>query len=255
MAVFISFYEEEQKTKNRVSSGEVNKHHLSDDLIYSPETCKNSDNKVYFASGPDVFSVPHAYPVKILANTQPEQSLESVDSTQPAGCFENPISGRSFGFAFKPENPEEYPPGTPFKVCRFSLITTKPGYWGTQKSNEQRYKKIKEKYNWCEELDNGLVWCKAISQNHPENSAMWGGVLKAKESVYRAPLDRPFIVGCLPKFANGYQQCDVTYNYTSRLRVTYRFSLDEMPILEIIEFDKALRMNLEQMKVGDYPWR
>jgi len=44
------------------------------------------------------------------------------------------------------------------------------------------------------------------------------------------------------------------YNYTDYLRVSYRFNIKDLLLLEVVEFDKYLRFQLDSIKVKDYPW-
>lgn len=246
--------------KDEVSIPEVkpdankNAEKIRQDVVFNPDTCRNPDGKAYFAAGDDVFGVPYTYPIKIRGGLKASEFRLRPDPTQPEGCYENPITGTGFGFgfSFKPSNPERYPKGTRFSVESFSLIAKKPGYWGTQISSENGFIKNKRKYNQCTFLDNGLEFCKASTNPKSLNRA--GGKLKADESIYKAPLDQPFILSCIAKFENGYQRCSTMYNYTDYLRVSYRFNIKDLPLLEVIEFDKYLRSQLDLMKIKGYPW-
>lgn len=231
-------------------------------VTYNPEDCKtDAEGMVYFAVGREVFRRPYTDIMTIRGMSEQDKATlpPRPDPSEPEGCPDNPIWGSNFSLNYKhqPQHPENYPSGTPFTVEQLSIIALSHRDKGTsvefglQPSLEKYFERAKKKYNDCERYGNGLVGC--FTPNEATRDK-WSVTFKSDPEVYRASFGRPFIAHCISWVGLGFIECLISYNYTENLRIHYRFRLNNLPVLEIIEFDKGVRNKLESMRVNGYSW-
>lgn len=231
-------------------------------VTYNPENCKvDAEGMVYFALGREVFRRPYTDIMTIRGMSEEDKAAlpSRPDPSEPEGCPDNPIWGSNFSLSYKhqPRHPENYPSGTPFAVEQLSIIAipdrdkgTKVEF-GLQPSLERDFERAKNEFNICEEYENGLTACFIPNEATKDK---WTVKFRADPEIHSAPFGRPFVVSCLSWVGLGFVECNVSYNYTDDLRIAYKFRLDRLPALEIIEYDKGIRSKIESMRVINYAW-
>jgi hypothetical protein len=242
----------------------------SEEITYDPATCKtDAQGMVYFALGREVFRKPAEPGVRMrpILNTSPETLATlppSPDPNEPKGCPDNPVRGTTYGINYQhqPREPGAYPVGTSFEAKLLGFVeitrddwnsTVDVVKWGTQSVDETAFERVRDNYNACEVLANGLTVCRVPWPD--KNILSWPTKFQAVSPVYDTPFGRPFTVSCNPALPGlGPLECHVSYNYTENTRVIYFFELRNLPAMEIIEFDKGLRAAIEAMRVPAYRW-
>lgn len=235
----------------------------NDDVTYDPSTCKtDAEGMVYFALGREVFRRPYQEPMSIRGMSSEEYAAlpPRPDPSEPEGCPGNPLWGSNFSLIYQhmPTNAQDYSLNTSFRARSIALIVRAERLkntsmaFGLQPSLERDFERVRDQYDSCGLLSNGLNVCRIPQPERPQEE--WSSMFQADPSLYAVPFGRPFTVSCGNWSFGDTQDCQVSYNYTEDTRISYEFEIHEIPPLEMIEFDKGLRALIESMRVANYRW-
>jgi hypothetical protein len=225
-------------------------------LPYHPDRCKtDAKGRVYFALGRQVFHVPYQTP--LFTEFKRQDSMPSrPDPSEPTGCPGNPLWGESFLFShgYSADENKKPDPNSNRPPEGLRLMEPESEQLDLQLFYEESFTRRKDTYNTCEALPEGFVACYTPPEDTSLPKAAWGVTYQAAPDVYRAPMDRPFTIFCAPASTLP-MQCNVNYRaYDGDLILAYWFYPKDLPISEIIDYDRRLRETVEAMRVKDYRW-
>jgi hypothetical protein len=103
-------------------------------------------------------------------------------------------------------------------------------------------------------LVSGLIVCRQPSADPKLQGGMELSAYQAKAGVYDTPTGRRFTVSCMVPQFPGERECVVDYRYSAEINVHYKFHRNNLPISEVINYDRSLRKRLEDMQVKNYVW-
>jgi hypothetical protein len=242
---------------------------------FNPSMCKRDpEGKFYVALGRYVFEMPYAERDNFVYDPlRPgDIGLLSPDASDPVGCFGNPLQSHSHAFAYryhrmmlgKNAPPAEQKPGpdvlTLYRTSKKPSPAPNEMEWPGESSQLQLLETICHRATVREELSNGLIACRVKMINPPDlPQNEWGATYQARPEIYATPLGKLFAVYCDPQlFSSTIGSCNVAYTLKPGLGLSYKFQpylgANAIPIIQIIDFDKALRATIEGELVKDYPW-
>lgn len=232
-------------------------------VTYDPAKCKqDAQGMVYFALGSTVFRMPYQQPLFIGGMGPKEEATlpKRPDPSELEGCPGNPIKGSSYTFAYRYEQlvKNKQNPNLSMSPDVLSIVYVPPedrGYLGNQDTWENDFERVRQESKTCDELISGLIACRRPSADPAEQGGMEWSAYQAKAGVYDTPLGRRFTVSCMDVFPSGGQrQCKIAYIYAANIYIHYKFHRNNLPISEIINYDRSLRKKLEDMQVQNYAW-
>ena len=232
----------------------------SDVVHYDPSQCATDpEGTVTIALGRIVLRVPMDELSSIGDLPPHERAIAPVppDPSQPEGCPDHPMVGRSFYFQYLLDAVQEnQPPHEPFprRIDRLLLISVTQDYWGMQPFWEHRFERVCINHQLRSVVENGFVVCRVRSSRIGTPPEHWPFYVQAPLDVYAAPFGQPFTVGCIRGSIPGTHQCNVDYKLYGTLNLTYRFEPGRLPITDLIDFDRELRAWVESMRVQDFVW-
>lgn len=229
-------------------------------LTYDSSLCGvDPEGKVYIALWDQVLRVP-ARQLGFIRDYPPEKAVRAPqppDPGVPEGCPGNPI--RAAGFTLGTDlatwdaGPDA-PPVVEGRARQVSLVATEPDFWGLQPSLERGFLGACSKALEREYRNDGLVVCRIPRSDPSIPKEKWTFVGQADLDMYPTPTGRPFTVECRISINELYHICIVMYKFYPRLNVYYEFHTNQLPIEQVIDFDRALRARLEAAHVRDYDW-
>ena len=229
-------------------------------MIFDPTECATDpQGNVTITLGRIVLQVP-IHELSYIQDLQPDDRTAAPappDPSQPEGCPDHPIVGRSFSFnylvdAYRRRDRSEG--ALPRRVDRLLLVDVSPEYWGMQPLNEQAYERICNTYDLKSIAPNGLTICRVRPEDQEIPQEHWPFAAQAPIKIYGAPFDRPYTMYCLWGVVRGTHQCSVTYKLYETVNLAYRFAPHRLPIEDLIEFDRELRAWIESSRVQDFVW-
>ena len=179
------------------------------------------------------------------------------DPSEPEGCPDHPMVGRSFYFRYLSDtlhNNSSLSSPAQRRIDRLLLVAARPDFWGLQPSEERSFERICNDQQIRDELDNGLLACLVRPDITGRPREHWPFAAQAPLDLYTAPFGRPFMVHCTWGFRPGTHQCDVTYKLYETVNVSYRFEPGRLPLDDLIDFDRGLRASIESMRIHDFVW-
>lgn len=188
----------------------------------------------------------------------------------PEGCPGHPIVTDSIIFPFVYDEAlkaKRTGKGSMMPALRLLTLYGHDGPTRTQDSDLRLYKEVLESAtgtdgsgtpNTCVRTEEGLQLCYScvLTAGYPRYCAteryadgslidiskmgFWGAALPGIHVEYA---DRPFSVHCYPvtEALSIFQTCDVSYQLSDGLSVTYEFDAQQVPVTGLIGFDKAIR--------------
>lgn len=225
---------------------------VGEKIIFDPSKCTTpSDGMTYVAIGKTVLHHPShkIYDVSNASSDNQETPNVAPVPSDPKGCPGNPMQKLGAGFILKgfPGLLEDNPDKT-FAV-RVSYDTDSKELYDYTFNNEKFFDLVCK--NQFHTEDNSIPRLKGCIAAHPNSPTEINIVYQATD--YLTPTGRKFIVACHSSEFRAAQGCKVTYKLSSNIRIGYGFR-NEIPIAKIIEFDKALRRQIEAEEINNYPW-
>ncbi|MDE8741025.1 hypothetical protein PZA20_04245 [Pectobacterium polaris] len=178
------------------------------------------------------------------------------DPSEPLGCKGNPLSQQSLLFSRnfngklgdRPDWPKAWP------LQKFQLFSSTPDHWGL------RWHMLYDKMCETRPKQTGLVpnMTACLYEKNPERPDRYdveeAGSWLIDPEVYSAPFNQRFAIFCGFAISGG-ADCKVDYKIFPSVNLHYAFTPKELPLTEVINFDKHLRTELEQSVVKNYPWK
>jgi hypothetical protein len=228
-----------------------------DKVNYNPTLCKtDAEDMVYFALGRTVFRTHYQEPIFIRGMSEEKRALlpKRPDSSDPEGCPDNPIWGSGFTFAYHYERVTNEKTMKMYADKLSFIYIPKNKEWSGQISHENSFKYVKEKYDLCRNISDELIGC-FVQLNDGSAQEDWEAfAYQAKKELYQVPFDREYTLSCHTGVVEGDRTCNTSYRYYEDVGITYRFRTNNIPISEIIKFDRNLRGRIDEMRVNDYAW-
>ncbi|WP_375596579.1 hypothetical protein ABWI00_09860 [Algihabitans albus] len=232
----------------------------SSQLTFDPSLCaEDPGDFVYVALWQSVFRIPADQLFYILDH--PPNELPRVPPPpkpdDPEGCPGHPIQAAVFDLALRldawPTNVGD-PPLVEGGAWRFKLVASGPEQWGLQPSLENRHHSACLLAAEIEQDASGLLICRVPRRDKPNDRSVWAFSAYADPDIYAAPLDRLFTSSCLASINDRYHNCRVAYKVLPDVNVSYRFRTVDMPISQLLSYDRALRARLKASRVEGYDW-
>lgn len=229
-------------------------------MIFDPTLCATDpQGNVTIALGRIVLQVPIHELSYILDLPADDRAAAPVppDPSQPEGCPDHPIVGKSFSFnylvdAFRRRDRSDG--ALPRRIDRLLLVDVPRDYWGRQPSNENRFDGFCSTNELRRTASNGLTICGVQPADQEIPREHWPFAAQAPIEIYGAPFHRPYTVSCLWGFVRGTHQCDVVYKLYETVNLSYRFAPHRLPIEDLIDLDRELRAWIESSRVLDFVW-
>lgn len=232
----------------------------SDTLSYDPSLCAEEPGDfVYVALWRNVFRIPADQLFYILDH--PPDELPRVPPpprpSDPEGCPGHPIQAAVFDFALSldawPTSAGD-PPLVEGGAWRFKLVASNSERWGLQPSLENDYRRRCSRASEVEQDESGLLICRIPRQDKPDDRSVWAFSAYADPGIYAAPFDRLFTSSCLASINDRYHNCSVAYKFLPDVNISYRFRTIDMPISQLLGYDRALRARLKASLIEGYDW-
>ena len=239
-------------------------------LRFDPAQCRSdAQGKFYVALGPTVLAL--SAPLDpIPVNDAGVVRRAPPDPRQPVGCPDNPMQvGRyvplvALTFPRQKDEPLSQSEG----VSEFALIDITPTgaspnpafeEWSPEASYRKSVESACSYATEREELPAGLGMCR--SQYVPAEIQVedWMAAYMADPDVYQTPLGHKFTFKCQADlYGVGPGYCRVLYAITPSIGLSYSFQPDRgpviLPISDVITYDRALRRQVLDSIVENYPW-
>lgn len=217
------------------------------EVAVMPRTCHGQANDaIYVALGEDVLRVPGTpdrvgiYPIPY---PKPGAALPAGSGDAPTGCPDQPAKAFRLNLSLHQSSVLGHLdglPANPLEAINVAQIGHRP--YGELSAMETLVMKAKEP---CREVGGGLVEC-----TRQPDARQGSSVLSAQASVYGTPLGHPFIVTC--GFGPGIwaHDCQVHYQLSERLVLSYQLNRDRIPAARMIELDRAIRAGIQRLLVN-----
>jgi hypothetical protein len=237
---------------------------------FNPAQCRSdAHGKFYVALGPTVLAL--SAPVgPVPVNDAAVARRMPPDPKQPVGCPDNPMQvGRYVPLiALTFSGQRDASPAQQEGVSEFALIDIAPTgaspnltseEWSTEASNRKLVESACSYAAEREELPAGLSACRSRLAADAVQAEDWRAAYMADPDIYRTPLGHKFTFDCQAvPYGNGIGYCHVIYAITPTLGLSYSFQPDWgrviLPIADVITYDRALRRQVLNSIVEDYPW-
>jgi len=228
--------------------GNIEARALSLDLDHCPQP--DPEGKAYIAVGTAVLRLPVR---TLLVVDNPPSGIvfpRPPHPEEPQGCKGNPLPQLTLIQAFQFEAwHAQTKRRSPLKQLR--LIGDLPSYVGLHldEAHVESCRVLRERVR----LGNGLEGCLPVrkaSDRHVPGS----GSNQAPRTVYALPFGQLFTASCIPSAGGIRVACTVSYRVATNLAVTYKFDTTDLPLEQVIEFDRQLSSQIKSAIVPDYPW-
>lgn len=190
-------------------------------------------------------------------------------SLPPYGCPENPVITRSVSFEYRYEAlladkfDPDMPKGRPDRLSIYGHSNPTR----LQDNALESFARAKRQFSSCEFTTEGLElcrncriegdWCRSDPLVSRQTSKI--GVpawIKAPDGLYLGYDERPFVVDCTWAFpsdslAARNRECNIGYQMSKGLSVTYHFSDPEVGEGQFLFFDRAVRKQITDMRVPE----
>jgi hypothetical protein len=225
----------------------------AEDLTYDPESCAvEANEKVYVTFYGKVFAFPYEHPMYV--GTVPPQFQarvpDPISPNEPRGCPGHPIEGTGFSFAYYFKGDFGGDVETRRLVAQLDTLqafAVRPEFWG--RSVEPLFDRLCERTGIVSGEIEGFDVCYALPpEGRTEPSSR---ILRARPAHYAAPFGRPFIVECHGPIGKRDLYCDVTYKLYQTINIVYRFSTQNVPLVTVVDLDKAVRHFFESARRED----
>ena len=236
---------------------------------YDPAQCRSDAyGKFYVALGPTVLALNQPV-APILIDDIGDLRRVPSDPKQPIGCPDNPMQVKSYEplipFALPGQNASPSQPEGVLELTLYDITPADPPPNQTSKewSAEAIFRRSDEltcsHATKREELPAGLIACRfqqAPTQVHIED---WMATYIAHPDIYQTPLGHEFTFDCQGDlYSDGFGHCHVIYAISSSLGLSYNFEPYRghviLPIDKVIDYDRALRREVQSSIVEHYPW-
>jgi hypothetical protein len=180
------------------------------------------------------------------------------DPSEPEGCPDNPIMGGDYSISFSYKDSVNKFQDVEFNVRakRLSIVASSPKNFGIQSVNEASFESIKNFYNACAEVLEGFIGCRMPSEDKKFMGNMELAAYQTLPEIYSTPLGGKLTVACDEPYASEYagRDCDVDYKYYEDLNISYEFYRKDLPIIKLLDYDRALRSYIDKIQVKNYQW-
>lgn len=221
-------------------------------LTLDLDNCPDPDpeGKAYIAVGTAVLRLP----IRELVVSDSPPSWVVFPSPphpeEPLGCKGNPLPQLTLIQAFQFEAWQAKTPRRSV-LTQLRLIGILPSYYGLRldQAHIQSCRLLPGRVR----LDNGLEGC--IPPRTPSDQhAAGSGSYQAPHSIYPLPLDQLFTASCIPSAGGLRVRCTVSYRLVENLAVSYEFDTNDLPLENLMDFDRQLSVDIAAAIVHDYPW-
>lgn len=208
------------------------------------------EGKAYIAVGTTVLRLPIR---ELLVVDDPPSWVRTPQpprSDEPHGCKGNPLPQTTLIQAFQFDawraNTTRSSP-----LTQLRLIGDLPKYVGLHldKAHTESCRVLLGRVK----LESGMEGC-TPAKNDLEQSAVGVGSYQAPHSLYPLPFGQLFTASCIPSAGATQVKCTVSYRLTKNLALTYQFKTTDLPLEQLIDFDRQLSAAIKASIVPDYPW-
>lgn len=221
-------------------------------LTLDPASCPSPDpeGKAYIAVGTAVLRLPVR---ELVISDDPPAWVtfpRPPQPEEPRGCKGNPLPQltliQAFQFeAWQAKTSRRSP------LTQLRLIGALPAYYGLRldQAHTQSCRLLPGRIR----LGNGLEGC--IPLRKPSDRHVAGsGSYQAPHSVYPLPMGQLFTASCIPSAGGLKVKCTVSYRLEENLAVSYEFDTDDLPLENLMDFDRQLSADIMAAIVHEYPW-
>ncbi|MBT2117145.1 hypothetical protein KK141_09575 [Dyella sp. LX-66] len=215
------------------------------EVAVMPRTCHGQANDaIYVALGQDVFRVPGTpdrvgiYP---MPYPKPGTAAPAAAGDAPPGCPDHPAEAFTLNLSLHQSSLLDQLPGLPPEPAA-AINVARVGNSPYGELSAMNTLAMMVKRHPCRDVGSGLVEC----TGHADQK-QGGSVLSSQASVYGTPLGHPFIVTC--GFGPGIwaHDCQVHYQFSERLVLSYQLNRDLVPAARMIELDRAIRAGVQRL--------
>lgn len=230
----------------------------TDTALPEPPQCGAEDaGQIYVSLWHDVFRLSYAtideiriIPLELGGDLLPYPP----NPLAPSGCFANPIRAKYVRLKF---NLHELLPGSPLPDAAIPVLGLgiMPPEVSWQKVHEEGFDMLcatKDHPVIIDTTPEGLQRCAVKTGQMPPHDLE--ASYKAPADLYATPFGESFIIrtGRGPLLYGGDSQID--YKIDDEVALYYQFWLKDLPIKDVLDFDRALRAKIEAARVKDYVW-
>ena len=243
----------------------------ADVFRHDPASCATgAEGTVTVAFGRTVFQL-LIDDLRFIRGLPPEARAEDPDApdpTQPVGCPDNPLRVPAFTIGYPPDAVRESRPDQPLRLdwlVHLDWLTLFPAdssHWGPSSNSQLWFARVCQRYGLREVLENGLVVC-TVRPDPPRDATIspddWPYYVQLPLEEAFGPYGGMATVQCRWGFGylggpSGANRCDADYRITEALHVRYRFQPRNLPISDLIAFDRELRAWIASVHVEDFVW-
>lgn len=216
------------------------------EVAVMPKTCHGRPNDaIYVALGKDVFRIPGTpdrvgiYPIPYPKSGQVPPANQGDPQT---GCPDHPVKSFRLHLSMHQETLLKGLVSPLLESISVAQLSYGHAY-GESSAMSTLVMMVKQ--DPCREAGGGLVEC-----TRQPDKKLGKSVLSAQASVYGTPLGHPFIVTC--GFGPGIwsNDCQVHYQLSDNLELSYRLNRDSIPAARMIAVDRAVRAGVQRLFVN-----
>lgn len=225
-------------------------------ISYAPEACRqNTEKMVYFAVGKTVFRVPNKDLLYIrgLSDLERNELPMRRDASEPEGCPDNPIWGRSFRVRLASARVSE---GGADSI-EVNIIARPTGYKMRYDRANMEFERAKSNPTIiCTNSEYNFATCEYPPGQYGISDDFGPKVYQANSEYYKTPLGEHFAISCssLLKLDEHEHKCEVAYDINSSISVFYDFYRSTTPISRATDLDKAILEFIRNSIIDDYQW-
>lgn len=230
----------------------------ADTALPDPPQCGTEDAEdIYISIFHDVFRLPYAMisQIKIIPLEAGGDLLPyPPNPLAPPGCFANPIRAKfvRMNVRLREILPATALPDAPMPVVGLAILPPTVSWQQLHEDNFDRLCATKDHPVIIETTPEGLKRCAVKTGQRPPYDLE--ASYRASPDLYATPFGEPFIIrtGHEPLLYGGDSQID--YKIDDEVSLYYQFWLKDLPIQNVLDFDRALRAKIEDARVKNYVW-
>lgn len=225
-------------------------------ISYDSRACHSNANKmVYFAAGKTVFRVPNEDLLYIRGLSDLERNELPVrrDTSEPEGCPDNPIWGRSFRVRLASVSVT----GGNVDAISVNIVARPPGNKMRYDRANMEFERAKSNPNIaCKNSAHDFAVCEYPLHKYGVSGDFGPKVYQAKPEYYKTPLGEHFAISCssLLRLDEQEHKCEVAYDINNNISVFYNFYRSKHPISKAADLDREILQLISNSIIDDYQW-